>query len=199
MTTFVFFLLPNSAKKKLADFHCNWSTLPQNGFTSDHSVMLSESLWKPQFTAGFPAELNVFLLTEKYKVKRLISDSDYNSLCYCGSASALPLSLIRFPTTVLLWVHTHTHSHRVLSLLPSVYKLQQSHPSEPVDHEIRLRRKAVNDTGVATNENIGMRKCRSKTADAAVVTGVGNYISQLPPSLCFDYFSCCVLAVRTGH
>lgn len=65
----------------------------------------------------------------------------------------------------------HTHTLMVLSLLPSVYKLQQSHPSKPVDHEIRLRRKAVNDTGVDTNENIRMKKYRSKMADTVVVMG----------------------------
>lgn len=95
--------------------------------------------------------------------------------------------------------HTHIHSTLSLSLLPSVYKLQQSHPSKPVDHEIRLRRKAVNDTGVDTNENIRMKKYRSKTADTVVVIGIQNYISQPPPSFYLAHFSCCVLVVRTGH
>lgn len=84
-------------------------------------------------------------------------------------------SLIHSSTIVLMCECTltqmHTHTLMVLSLLPSVYKLQQSHPSKPVDHEIRLRRKAVNDTGVDTNENIRMKKYRSKMADTVVVMG----------------------------
>ncbi len=149
---------------------------------------------KPQFTVSYPETLNVFLLTEKYKVKRLISGTDYNSLCYCGGASPLShslslslslclsfsLSQLCYCVSAHLHTCTHTHTHKTLSLFLSVYKLQQSHPSKPVDHEIRLRRTAVNDTGVDTNENIQMKKYRSKTADTVVVIGIQNYISQLP-------------------
>lgn len=87
----------------------------------------------------------------------------------------------------------------VLFLLPSVYMLQQSHPSKPADHEIRLRRKAVNDTGVDTNENIRMKKYRSKSADTVVVIGIQKCIPQPPPSFYLAHFSCCVLVVKTAH
>lgn len=47
--------------------------------------------------------------------------------------------------------------------LPSACRLRQSHPSKPTDHEIRWRHQALNDTGVDTNENIQVKKCRSGT------------------------------------
>lgn len=117
-------------------------------------------------------------------------------LCAIVAAHRRSLPLECVPVRV--HVPTDTHSLCFLSP-PSVYMLQQSHPSKPVDHEIRLRRTAANDTGAATNENIRMKECRSKTADTVVVTGVGNYISQLPPSFYSAHFSCCALVVRTGH
>lgn len=131
--------------------------------------------------------------------------TDINT-CYCRSTSpgshflSLPCSFgLHNCASAHSQMQTRARSCFSLSLLPSVYKLRQSHPSKPVDHEIRLRRKAVNDTGVGTNENIRMRKYRSKAADTVVVICIQNCISQLPPSFYLAHFPCCVLLVRTVH
>lgn len=85
------------------------------------------------------------------------------------------------PTIVLLCECTDALS---LSPFPLVYTLQQSHPSKPVDHEIRLRRKAVNDTGVDTNENIRMKKYGCRAADTVVRIIFHSFLLLFSPLYC---------------